>query len=407
ANLVLISVPGDYAAAEAHRALDLGLHVMLFSDNVSLDDEVELKKKGCERGLLVMGPDCGTAIVNQVGLGFANIVKRGPVGIVGASGTGIQEISVLLDRLSVGISHAIGTGGRDLYAAVGGATMLMGLELLAADDDTKVIVLTSKPPDAAVSKKILEKAVACSKPVVVNFLGGDPELAAQAGLAPARTLEEAAVKAAGLAIDQDRSEMIAVSRQDGLKQLVSRQVDQLKPGQQFMRGLYTGGTLCYEAMLVLNDTIGDVYSNIPLKPEYRLQDSWRSCGHTLVDLGDDEFTRGRAHPMIDPTLRNQRLILEAQDPETAVILMDVVLGYGSHPDPAGELAATIKKIRDMHSQESRYVAMVASVCGTDADPQEFSRQKEQLENAGVVVASSNAEAAAITAAIAAAVVQSD
>jgi hypothetical protein len=233
----------------------------------------------------------------------------------------------------------------------------------------------------------------------VNFLGGDPELVAQAGLTPARSLEEAAVKAAGLASGQDYSWILAGTGQEEKQQLVDRQAAQLKPGQKYLRGLYTGGTLCYEAMLVLDGIIGGVNSNIPLKAEYRLQDSWRSQQHTLVDLGDDEFTQGRAHPMIDPTLRNQRLVQEANDLETAVILLDVVLGFGSHTDPSGELVETIKEIRESHGKDGRYVAMVASVCGTEADPQEFSRQKEQLENAGVVVASSNAEAAAIAGAI--------
>jgi succinyl-CoA synthetase alpha subunit len=390
ANLALISVPGEYAAAEARRALERGLHVMVFSDNVALEDEVDLKQVARRKGLLMMGPDCGTAILNGVALGFANVVKRGPVGIVGASGTGIQEISVFLHRHGPGLSHAIGTGGRDLSAPVGGMTMRHGIDLLAADDATRVIVLCSKPPDPAVARSVLERAGRCDKPVVVNFLGGDPQAVSEAGLTPAQTLEAAARRAIALVEGEEPS-----WDEDRTDELVASEAARLGQGQRFIRGLYSGGTLCTEAMLVLGDGVGEIYSNIPLRPEFELADPWQSQGHTLVDLGADEFTQGRAHPMIDPTLRVRRIEREARDPEVAVVLLDVVLGYGSHDDPAGSLAPAIAQAKAQAEAAGRYLSVVASVCGTELDPQDLQQQEEVLREVGVVVASSNAQAARI------------
>jgi len=388
-NLALISVPGEYAAAEARRALERGLNVMVFSDNVPLDEEVSLKQLARERGALLMGPDCGTAIINGVGLGFANVVRRGPVGIVGASGTGIQEITVLIDSQGVGISHAIGTGGRDLSPAVGGLTMLDGLELLGADPATEVIVLTSKPPDPQVSRTVLQAAAQCGKPVVVNFLGGDPRLVADTGATPAATLADAAGEAVRLVTGQAPDLMLQAAE---IERLAAEEAGRFGPQQKYIRGLFSGGTLCYEAMLILKDNLGNIYSNIPLQPELRLNDAWTSYQHTLVDLGEDEFTQGRAHPMIDSTLRVQRLLNEAQDPELAVLLLDIVLGYGAHDDPAGSLAQAIKQAKTKASEAGRHLAVIASVCGTAQDPQNLDQQQQTLRDVGVTVMASNAQA---------------
>ncbi len=392
ANLALISTPGEYAAAEALKALRLGLHVMLFSDNVSLGDEAMLKREACERELLMMGPDCGTAIVGGVPLGFANAVRRGPVGVVGASGTGMQQITSLLDRAGVGVSHALGTGGRDLHADIGGATMLAALDELAADPATRVIVLVSKPPAPAVASRVLARARSAGKPVVACLLGAAAREVEGGNVVAAPTLADAAHMAAALARgDAPRTAPDALPPVPALP---------LGRGQRYVRGLYSGGTFCYEATLLLSQVLQDVHSNTPVGAAAALQDVWRSRGHTLVDLGDDEFTRGRPHPMIDHRLRNERIRREAADPEVAVILLDVVLGYGAHPDPAAEMLPAIRDARAAAQRDGRPLAVLAFVCGTEADPQGLARQEAALREAGVVLGSSNAQAARMAIAIA-------
>ena len=398
ANLALISTPGEYAAAEARKALSLGLNVMLFSDNVALADEISLKRLAADRDLMVMGPDCGTAIVDGVPLGFANVVQRGSIGVVAASGTGLQQVTCLADRAGKGISQALGTGGRDLKAEVGGATMLRGLQALARDDATDVIVLVSKPPAEQVAACILEQAADISKPVVVNFLGAALEDRSADGVYPAQTLEDAAAAAVALVDGRQPEARDAVVPHDPtLDALIAK----LAPTQLHVRGLFTGGTFCYEALLLLSQTLEPVYSNTPLDARFALADPWRSAGHTLVDLGDDAFTRGRAHPMIDPTLRNERIVSEADDPGVAVILLDLVLGHGSHEDPAEQLADSIRTARDNAARDGRAIAFVASVCGTSADPQGLERQETALRETGVILTTSNAAAARVAARIAA------
>ena len=321
ANLALISTPGPHATAEALKALKRGLHVFLFSNNVSVADELELKRLALRKGLLLMGPDCGTAILDGVPLGFANVVRRGSIGLVAASGTGLQQVVCLIDQLGEGISQAIGVGGRDLDERIGGLMMLAGLERLANDPDTTTIVLISKPPSPVVSRRVLERAQAAKKPVVVCFLGGDSAVIAAAGATPAATLEGAAA----LAVEAARGAPpdMATRSEDELASAVLARTTRLAPGQRAIRGLYSGGTLAYEAALLLKDAFPDAQAR---------------GVHSLLDLGDDEFTLGRPHPMIDFRLRNERIAASAEDPTTAVVLLDVVLGYGSHPDPAGELA---------------------------------------------------------------------
>jgi FdrA protein len=324
-SMAFLSIPGDHVAHEAATALEAGLHVFCFSDGVSLDVEAAFKHRALERGLLFLGADCGTAIIDGVALGFANAVERGPVGIVGASGTGTQEVCCLLDAAGVGVSHAIGVGGRDLHRDVGGLMMRRGLELLAGDDDTHAIVVISKPPDPEVARAIETAAQATGKPVVLGF-----DL----------TLEEAAER--------------AIERVGGVP---ARHEERLKrpPVKGEVRGLYSGGTLCGEAE--------------------------RIVGHgTFTDFGADEYTQGRAHPMIDQSLRIEHLAA-ATEP---VLLLDVVLGYGAHPDPAGELAPTVAG-KDAH--------VIVALCGAANDPQDIDAQRAQLEDAGAVVTRSNAHAA--------------
>jgi len=395
ANLAIISVAGRYAAHQARQALERGLHVFLFSDNVPLEKEVALKRLARQRGLFLMGPDAGTAIVNGVALGFANAVPRGNIGLVAASGTGLQAVTSLIAREGGGVSQAIGVGGRDMTAEVGGIMMLAGLEALQADPETNVITLISKPPHPTVTARVLAQVRACNKPTVVCFLGGDVSTIRQAGAIPAATLDEAALLAVALARGDDPTAAAArlVGRDEQLEPQAVAAMGRLQPGQRYLRGLFSGGTFCYEAMLVLTDLIGALNSNAPLDAAHRLADPHHSLGHTCVDLGEDAFTQSRLHPMLDPDLRNRRIVREARDPETAIVLLDVVLGHGVHPDPAGAATPAIRQAQLEAAAQGREIVFVASVCGTEGDPQNLSEQEAKLRRAGVLVVESNAAAA--------------
>lgn len=398
ANFVLISTPGEYAAAEARKALQHGLHVMMFSDNVSMEEEIPLKQYALEHSLLVMGPDCGTAIINGVPLGFANVIRRGDIGVVAASGTGLQQVTCLIDRLGGGITQAIGTGGHDLKSEIGGITMLQGIEALASDSKTKVILLVSKPPSPDVMKKVLEKAEQSGKPVVTIFIGADPGSVTHGNILGVKTLEDAAVAAVKLSKGK-KVGRFSNSLPIKYGVLVKPSTRKLKKTQKYVRALFSGGTFCYENLLLMSEELGTVYSNIPLKKEHKLKDVWRSQEHTAIDLGDDLFTQGRPHPMIDFRLRNERIIQEAKDNSTAVILLDVVLGHGSNMDPAGELVPAILQAQKIAAKGKRKVIFVGFVCGTDTDPQNLARQEDMLRQAGMILTESNAQAARLAAAI--------
>jgi FdrA protein len=398
ANLALISVPGRFAGGAAREALEVGLHVMLFSDNVSVDEEVRLKQAARRGGRLCMGPDCGTAMIGGAALGFANRVRRGPIGLAAAAGTGLQEVASLVHRLGGGISHALGAGGRDLSAPVGGVGMLDGLTLLGRDPATTVIVVISKPPDPAVGARLLAHAAAIGKPAVIAFVGSPPAEASGV-LYPVATLEQAgaiAVRLAGgigLGLDEPAAWWTsAVPRAEAARA-------RLAPSQRYLRALYSGGTLGAEAVGLLHSVLRPLHTNVSGGGGQPLASHGRSQAHTVLDLGADEFTVGRLHPMLDPTLRAGRLMQEAADPETGVILLDVVLGEGVHADPAATLAPVIEAAGSLAGAAGRGLAVVASVCGTDEDPQNRSRQVARLEAAGVLVEASNARAAALAGAI--------
>jgi succinyl-CoA synthetase alpha subunit len=396
ANLALISVPGMYAKLEVAKALQAGMHVFLFSDNVSVAEELELKQWAVAEGCLMMGPGCGTAIINGVALAFANAVRRGPVGLVAASGTGLQEVTCLLDRGGSGISQAIGVGGRDLSDKIGGLMMRQGLAMLATDPQTELIVLISKPPAPAVTETVLAAAQASGKPVIVNFLGSRRS-DRENGLTFTTTLEETAEAALRHLKVGDKTSFGRTSAE--LEALAATERQKLASSQRYLRGLFSGGSLCDEAMLILAERLPALYSNIPLRPEWGLADAWHSRDHSCIDMGEEEFTRGRPHPMIDPRLRQERLLKEADDPKVAVILLDVVIGYGSHADPAGALAETIRSAKAEAAQRGRYLSVVAHVCGTDGDPQGLQDQENILRQAGVLVLPTNAQAARVAAAI--------
>jgi FdrA protein len=400
-NLAVLSVPGRHLHYEIAEALRAGLHVFCFSDGLDPATEAACKRAAAERGLLLMGPDCGTAILDGVGLGFANAVRRGPVGVVGASGTGIQEVTCLLDAAGVGVSQAIGVGGRDLSPEVGGIMTLRALDLLAHDDPTERLVIVSKPPDPQVARRVADAAATTGKPTVLAFPGLDDPPPLPAGVELARSLEAAAAWAAGTggAEGTVRPRPSAPSPPEGERRPATGAGGPVvhsppagsaavTPGA--IRGLFSGGTLCYEAMAVVSGVVGRVASNIPLRPEWPLADPNRSEGHTFVDFGDDAMTEGRAHPMIDPGLRNERFRREAADPGTGVVLLDVVLGYGAHPDPAGELAPLIEQALAARPGE---LSVVVSLCGAAADPQGLDAQAAILRAAGARVTRSSAQAA--------------
>lgn len=386
---VLISTPGRYAAEVAREALALGRNVLLYSDNVSLDDEVSLKREAAERGLLLMGPDCGTAIVNGIGLGFANAVRRGNIGLVGASGTGLQLVSSRIHQLGAGITHALGTGGRDLSEAVGAHSALQCLDLLLRDPESGVVVLISKPPAPEVAAKLLALARTGAKPVVVNFIGYDAPAARQSNVHFVPTLDAAAELAVRLVVEISEASVEPAQSADGDLETAA---SQFASSQCYLRGLYSGGTLAYEAQLLLVGLQPEVRSNAPIHKQLRLESATTSEGHSVVDLGDDEFTVGRLHPMMDNALRLRRLEQEANDPTCAVILMDMVLGYGAHPDPASELAPAIAGAIERAKQAGRHLEILVAVVGTEDDPQNLERQLTLLDEAGARVFTNHREA---------------
>ena len=385
ANLALISVPGEYAAFEAHKALTRGLHVMLFSNNVSLEDEVALKERASKLGLLVMGPDCGTALVGGLPLGFANRVRPGRLGLVGASGTGLQEVSCQLHRLGSGVTHILGTGGRDLKSAVGARTMLAAIQMLARDPETRALVVVSKPPAREVAERVLSTLAGLDKPSVVCFLGDAETDSGSEKVHRAGSLAEAAWLAHCLASGKDPT---STFRHEPMRVDGPGLVARMAPQQRWLWGLFTGGTLGGEALSILRRNLGPerVRSNLaPPDPEPTGE------SHTVLDLGDDVYTRGRPHPMIDPTPRGERIVERGADPRTAVLLLDVVLGHGSHPDPGGAAAEAVAAAR----RANPGLVVLASITGTDQDPQGLDGQRAALERAGVQVLPSNAAAATI------------
>ena len=378
AEWVIISVAGRYAADVTREALHLGKHVHLFSDNVSIEDEIDLKKEARELGLLVMGPDCGTAMVDGSGLAFANKIRKGPIGIVAAAGTGLQQVATRIHQLNGGITFGIGTGGKDLSEKVGAITFLMALDVLKRDPDTKVIVLTSKPPSPIVAEEVLKAARKAGKPIIVNFIARSVTTLQDGNLFFATGLDDAARLAVELANNPPE-----------LKGDEDLSLDKFSKTQKYFRGLFSGGTLAYEAQYILRDYTAKIWANAPIDKKDKIENSNVSQEHSIIDLGEDEFTVGRLHPMMDNELRVRRIIEEGNDPEVAVLMLDVVIGYGSHPDPASELAPAIAEAKANAEKDGRYLEVVCVVTGTDEDPQEFDSQVKQLKKVGAFVDSSN------------------
>jgi len=397
-NLVVISVPGEYAAREARRSLERGLNVFLFSDHVPVKDELALKEYAREKGLIVMGPDCGTALIGGKGIGFANAVRRGPIGVIGASGTGVQEFTTLVHHSGSGISHAIGTGSRDLADEIGGISLLSALGSLESEPQTKVIVILAKPPGKRTLANILPKIQACSKPVVACFLGETKNFQQEDhSFQVARTLNEAAAAAVQIAAGSEKLPILAEPQVSRIR--LQGEKAAMKPGQKYIRGVFAGGTFCYQSQQILRDAGIRVSSNIPLEGNSELPNPHSSLKHTLVDMGADEFTSSCPHPMIDSSQRRERILAEAQDPEIAVLLLDFILGFNASADPAGELLQAITRAKEEVGKRGGFLCVVASVCGTDEDFQGFAKQVKLLQGAGAVVFPSNAQSAAFCAAL--------
>ena len=377
-SIALISVPGDYAVREAWQALYAGVDIQLFSDNVGLEAERDLKLAARDRDQLVLGPDCGSTIIDGVPLGFANVVADGPVGLISASGTGLQEVSVLVDRLGSGISHALGVGGRDLSDAIGGIATCQTIELLDADASTDVIVLLSKPPGEAATQSVLDTVKTCSTPVITCLLGNSDDLA---GVESAATLTDAALQAVGAVTDGPSPTLTCASEE--FQEEAAARLSEFGSERTAIRGLFVGGTLCTEAALLLSDHVDAIASNVGIGEP--VSDPLNPAGNAVVDFGADELTTGRPHPMIDPTLRTQQFTQTIQNESVAVVLLDFVLGHGSHADPAEGIVSAIDDCADPP-------LIVASVCGTDGDPQTRRDQISKLKDAGVHVAASNATA---------------
>jgi FdrA protein len=387
ANVAVVSVPGPFAALEAHHALTAGLHVLLFSDGVPLEEEIELKRRGAELGLLVMGPGAGTAVLGGTGLGFANVLcssAGGAVGVVAAAGTGAQEVSALLSRWGVPVSHVVGVGGRDLSEAVEGRMAKLAVRALADDPRTSAVLLVSKPPAPSAAQAVLAECI--DTPGVAVFLGLE-NVALRAGVTSAATLEAGARAAAEL------TGAVPPPLSGGLRERVAEAAGRLDLTRVRVQGLFSGGTLCYEAQLILERLLGPVHSNEPLRKERGLPAP--DGAHLLLDLGAEEYTRGVPHPMIDLTTRLDLLRRQVDDPSLAVVLLDVVLGHASAEDPAGQLAPVCAELMVAGGPQ-----VVAYVLGTEDDPQVYSRQRAALEEVGCLVTETNAQAAHAAAALA-------
>jgi FdrA protein len=403
ANLAVVSLPGKQAFGPSMELLRSGVNVHLFSDHVSLEEEIKLKTYASSKGLLVMGPGAGTSIINGVGLGFANSVRRGDVGIVASAGTGIQEVSCMLDAIGLGVSAALGVGGTDVSEAVGGLMMKDCLGMLEKDPGTRTIMIVAKTPKARVIREVMDHVEKkTTKPIVACFLGLDPPQVKGGRVRYAKTLHSAVRQAAKMSGGEaEKAFLSKLSMSFGELQKASKSLaSSLGPGRRYVRGLYSGGTLAHETLLIFRELLGEANSNTPLSDRFALPDPNVSRGNSVVDLGDEFFTSGRAHPMIDPTLRRLRIAQEARDPEAATLLLDIVLGYGSASDPGGALADAIRSAGGRGGKGGGGLVTMAHICGTETDPQSYADQSARLTEAGAHLFPSNALMASAAALIA-------
>jgi succinyl-CoA synthetase alpha subunit len=391
ANLEVLSIPGEYVSREALKAIKAGLNVFIFSSNVSLEDELELKKLASKKNVFVMGPDCGTSIIGGAGIGFANVVRQGIIGVIGASGTGLQEFTCQVHNAGQGISHAIGTGTNDVSDKIGGITSLAAIDALEADPNTKVISFVSKPPGKNLQEKLIERLKICSKPTICCFLGADHSSSPDDQLHFAKTIDLAVDWALHLA--GSTPPPIEFKLQAEELALIDIEVAQWISEQQYLRGVFAGGTYCYQSQQILHNTGLEIYSNAPLDNKFLLDNPDQSRANSIVDMGDEYYTLGKPHPMIDGSLRIERILSESLDPEVAVLFLDFILGYNASSDPAGELLEAISQAQQNATNRGAHLTVVASICGTEDDPQDLKLQSQMLKDQGVYVFNSNSKAA--------------
>jgi FdrA protein len=391
ANLAIFSIPGEFVGNEARKALETGLNVFIFSSNVPLEQELELKQLGRDRNLLVMGPDCGTSILNGIGIGFANAVRRGSIGAVGPSGTGLQEFTTQIHNAGAGISHAIGTGSNDLSDAIGGVTTLAALQRLEADPETEIIAIIAKPPGKKTLARLEAEAKKLTKPVVGCFLGIQQGVHGDSSVFRwASTIDEAAMLALQAA-GPDSTEIVEGGTETSMKDLETIRATWSNEAR-YLRGIFAGGTFCYQAQHILHEAKIPVYSNGPIRAKFNLEDPDVSREHTVIDMGDEHYTLGKPHPMIDGTERGKRILSEAADPTVAILLLDFILGYNASSDPVGELLVPLQEAQAIRRKVGGELTIIASVCGTKEDPQDVDMQVEMLKEIGVVVFKSSAQA---------------
>jgi len=399
ANLVLLSIPGEHVKDISLKLIERGIHQQIFSDHVPIEDELEIKQRAVKNGVLILGPGSGTSIINGKGIGFSNVVKEGPVGVVAAAGTGLQEVITLLDHCGIGVKQGLGVGGSDPKEKIGGLMMLEGIKLLEKDPDIEVIGIVSKPPSASIQEKIFNFiSQDAKKKYVVAFIGGRQLQDDRTG---GRIIQVGSLASAVLAFAKHiGKEQFMKARvktrisQNDLLNMLEKEWTKLRDSQKYIRALYTGGTFTYEAQVILSGILpGPIYSNAPILNIKEMASSLASEANSIVDLGEEEFTQGRPHPMIDPTIRKLRILEEAKDPEVGVLLMDFVLGYGSHPDPVGAALREIKEARDEAARDGRYLSVISHVCGTTGDPQGYDSSISKLQSAGSIVLPTNAIAA--------------
>ena len=407
ANLALISIPGEHVKDLSLRLIDAGIHQHIFSDHVSISDELAIKKYASNNGILVLGPGSGTSIINGKGIGFSNIIRNGPVGIVAAAGTGLQEVSTLLDQCEIGIKHGLGVGGNDPKDEIGGIMIIESIKALEACEDIEIIDIVSKPPSSQVKEKITSYIVnKGNKDYVLTFMGTtemtnyhvkkrkvtEVNTLTSSVLAVAKQLGENNFKKA--------IEAIYIPSKT-LRKRLEKEWLKLQKNQKYVRALLTGGTFTYEAQMILNGIpLKDIYSNVPIGGSQALLNTSKSQMNSVIDLGEEEFTEGRAHPMIDPTIRKLRLVDESIDSKVAVILLDFVLGYGSNPNPVAAIINEIKDAKKYTEREGRHLSIIAHVCGTKKDPQNYESSVQLLKRSGAIVMPTNAFATIASATIA-------
>jgi FdrA protein len=392
ANLAVFSIPGEYAFREAMKALEANLNVFIFSSNVPLDEELKLKQFASQHNLLVMGPDCGTSIIGGVGIGFANAIRRGTIGAIGPSGTGLQEFTSQVHNAGYGISHAIGTGSHDLSDEIGGITTALALEALEVDDQTEAVAIIAKPTGKKTFQQLVTRLKYFTKPVVACFLGVTSEqINTDSEIIWTHTIDDAVQSVVQIVSHREISPTIQLTEEE--REHARKIRKKWTTEQCYLRGLFAGGTFCYQSQQILLDHGIKIYSNAPIKSDSKLPHPDQSFKHTLIDMGDDAYTLGKPHPMIDGSSRKQRILVESQDPSVAILLLDFILGYNASSDPIGDLLDAIIEAKQRKPTHSGDLTIVASICGTQEDPQELDLQKKLLQEAGVVVFDSNARAA--------------